>query len=853
MVVIVVINSILCNLHDYTFNYNFKYTITMKAYSILLTILVATTVASGGAPNKVLTPAQWTDLHNSSQAARLAAKNGPTKDARHLTSDEKRDAASWIIEYFREFEANGEFVPHIAEQSFMERVANLLNARQYNSINLNIDRVDMGPSAKTIDARMIEGSRVNHDLCTKHLESMLGQIEQLNNCNSSCEISESQTRLARVLDSFGRFESGYFSGNMYSFGSYEQCISTSLMFSEPVRSPEEVEMEQRLVESRYCWAKVDMRSFLSKAVRERQKDLMEHNQLEALQVGICIPSSCHSVDFETNRHLFERLIWSQFQLPRWFKSDDGALNISLSCLIDQDSPVGAHWSIGAKLFIVCVCIWSMMVLYATFVVSRSSNASQWSCLDLGSSWNELIGEGNVNSRQHLRFIEMDTLNLVKIICLLLLVLGHSFLLSVPIYKDLMRIPSSITESWLDPLFCVVHLTVNAYFVISAMLITYFCLKKIQPRINIDSNPKNVQKVLQPPLKVSLTKFWLGLAVARYTRLIPMLALAFWFKKSIFVHLGSGPLWDYALNRETPLGGCVQEESWLAAFGLDPGLPVVRQCYPTTWTVRADLIYSCILMPPIIWLLSRRPKLGLSLIVACVFISQKAAENEYYNLPLSFQWELEQFSFTTVPKFTLIGSALRTSVLVNLVASSIGTLTGFALWKYDTSTDGEQSSKRHWPDWFKYVLFRILVILMLLILVSCQFTDYFARNLSSESKIYLARQPFSGSQVIFSAGFASLFLLMVTDWRQSNLMRFFSNKLWRILSQLNYIIMMIHMDLLQYNLSIRQADEIYSRWNYLKLFSHTCLVSLVISVIIHVCIERPISKLISLNLRRILGG
>jgi len=352
-----------------------------------------------------------------------------------------------------------------------------------------------------------------------------------------------------------------------------------------------------------------------------------------------------------------------------------------------------------------------------------------------------------------------------------------------------------------------------------------------------------------PKPIGLAKFWSGLALTRSTRLLPLTCIFFWFMKYVFVHLGSGPIWDYGLNEETPMGACLNSQSWLTPFTTSTTYrPLSRQCLPTIWSVTVDLLCSCLVAPPIIWLLHRRPTFGLPALALAIIYTLGTTLKAYETLPNGLQWEIEQFNLVAMNILVTVGSYLRTMPEANFIPYAIGILAGYALFKWEqkerkSGRGLDQPVEFHSPSWLRHIITWTLISLSLGIVVTTLYADVVQRDWTLDQQKGAPKALFTVNHMVFSATFACLFLQMITSSRNNPLAKFFSKTLWKVLSKLNFSIMLTHWILIQYDLSIAQTDLVYYKQVYYRLFCYAYITSMAVGVPIYVLIESPIDRLI----------
>uniref|UniRef100_A0A6G1SJQ8 Nose resistant-to-fluoxetine protein N-terminal domain-containing protein n=1 Tax=Aceria tosichella TaxID=561515 RepID=A0A6G1SJQ8_9ACAR len=597
----------------------------------------------------------------------------------------RREPTSWRYHYIDEA---GQVL--IRERSIDERSANVLYlVRSVKAISLDIFSYDWeDPHKDEINRNRVVGPKYNDDLCGKQLSQMQALADdlteraaQLRAANSSAssapnsiELTDQHISLAKILDSFGRYESGRLFGKIYSAGSYYQCIWNKLILS-----PEEK------IGMRFCWAHLSYEKHLAESLRTRRRSKYEH-PTNVLYSGICLPESCHSKSYDRHKEAIQRLIDSQFTMPLSTYVDEHLDLSSLYCLVDEESefrvPLAGKCLLafiaGWCLLTLLVTVWNATIGKKTSSVwreerrisfektgKRANSVSILEGLDLLESWKDFITHYSSFSRS--RAVQLDAIDFFKVFGCAFVVFGHTMAVFGGFAMDEIRVAKFIEG---DTMLCLIlagTLVVDTFFVISGILWAYFALKRLNGRSSeqlpdsghlqtnlsamkqtidlsrTDSNSKEEERKSFSPVtivetatsptdrgKVTIVEIeswyttikvfcfrWVTYTGFRYLRIVPLYVLVHWFKKYVYIYAGSGPYWDHGFNYKSMNGACHKESPLVPFTFLAAYLPISRQCTLQSWSIANDLFFA-ILAPPVILLINKRPKIAACLsIISCM--------------------------------------------------------------------------------------------------------------------------------------------------------------------------------------------------------------------------------------------
>lgn len=750
----------------------------------------------------------------------------------------------WIFRYLDEL--TREFKVMFRETSFDERISNFYHIRSFlvmfdtDFFQINLENPESNREFEQNSA----GTKVDDQLCGSQLKSMLSQLKELhtvidnkrlnNQTAPSTALEERHIRLAKVLDAFGRYDSGVFVGRSHFFGSYIQCSGSEMMLDND-------ELNHR-TSSRYCVARLKIDKHLSPHIKSRQKHYMEP-KLDFL-AGICLPESCHTKSFRQNKKIIQELVDSQFKLPTWLYMEETLEVETIYCFVDDDSYL-TKIPISGWLFILFIISWISIVLFATHYKLKFADRlpieigrENWfgslvNALDLSRSW-ENFKKKKAKDKNHR--VQLNVLNPVKVVGCISVVLIHS---GLGIASTAMNFPQGIkyyeSKSYYFLSLSLLHI-IDTFFVISGLMVTYFVVKRFSRREEISKI--GVEK------KIPFLQQWFSVVLARYLRLLPAYFLVFWFTKSLFRLTGSGPVWDYGSNKLTMVGGC-QLETWFSPFILVPAFShPSRQCMPQAWTVANDL-FLCTFLSPLILLLARNPNLAIKTIALLCLSSIGAMVYRMNLLPESLMNDVQEIKVDGMIRIYVNFTDIYIAPYFRAVPFLVGSVTGYLLYKYN------QTPKRQWPQWFKNHVTKLSCFFMIILTTTSIVHPLLLKTpLVTQLKyqhwlIWLYLTIF---RFFWCVSNSVIFMRMTTDWKHGCFMRAFSGRFWRAMSKLNYGILLVHLNAIMYHLGTGTIAYDYFTINrsMLYLFANY-MMSILCALVLHVGFESPIDHLVKLIL------
>lgn len=367
----------------------------------------------------------------------------------------------------------------------------------------------------------------------------------------------------RLVDTFGRPESGLLSGNQFWLGSYDNCLDFSL---------KENAEDNHEIKAHYCLGVTQF------------KNWNPIDSKTSLKVGLCLPETCTSSMLNEDSELFstvETMMKYQFGHP--FES----LKLrQIYCLPHETSEI-RKYSLSAKCFFALIGTFASICLIATTIDYSSSNLPgklktdtdkrSWRTIAIESfslikNLNKLLcirDETTKGQDQPLvegsfdRDIFLNSQAGIKCISLCLIICAHCFLVA-PIATNNILDSDKLTKTYLADIYLTAHLMVDTFFALSGLLASYLLFKSGLDKMK--------------------TKMWLLLTVHRYLRLTPIYLICYWFTKSVGFLTNSGPLWDYMTAEQSPRLNC-QRESWFQAILHQSDYKSPKEhCVPFAWFI-----------------------------------------------------------------------------------------------------------------------------------------------------------------------------------------------------------------------------------------------------------------------------
>lgn len=363
--------------------------------------------------------------------------------------------------------------------------------------------------------------------------------------------------------------------------------------------------------------------------------------------------------------------------------------------------------------------------------------------------------------------------------------------------------------------------IDTFFVISGMLFSYSALKKYK-------------KILQS--SPTIDQIWtisLELFANRYLRLVPFYFVIFWFKKSVLIYLGSGPMWDHGFNQNTPYGQCKQE-SWLTPF--TPAAAYMRfeyQCLYQTWSLGCE-IFFLFAMVPVTIVLAKKPRLGMIISVVLGLGSFILMFSAFFKIdPLDLK-AINAFTSITLRLTFQDHNGVYRNAHLRLPSILSGLVSGYVLYCY------KKNLIKDWPNRFTNHATKIAIVTLTFdLFIYYTIPMYVRYGLHHIAGIHVYLQV--TTRIGWALASCILLLPWLTDCRYN--FNILTGKFVHIMCKINFAALLIHIDIL-YMKHIQTKSHLshHSSIKGIDIALISYLYSFAIGAILHIFIESPLNRL-----------
>ncbi|KAL4143280.1 hypothetical protein QTP88_005631 [Uroleucon formosanum] len=400
----------------------------------------------------------------------------------------------------------------------------------------------------------------------------------------------------RMQESWDRYPVGLLSGNTYQMGVYDECVDI-----------------QYPVKGQYCLSEIKLippagRNYSFK----RTEDLDDFGNNHAwktilgwgnyedqvprniFNLGICIPEACSALELQTSLQSEFDEKFSPEQFKTIVKVDQ------IKCRVREDMyPYDTSYYITYWIFSLLVLMCCGATLHHIIRLSYQQNTNKNG--ELSSSF--LHEFSLIESTKTLLKIDkgngLNVFNSAKVITMLPIMCGHKFIIlaSNPISTS-----KFIENVCLNGPFMLLTGYMNAVdpFFIFTGFIAYLTLSR------------DFRKPKREP-------FWKTLSrpiIHRIIRLLPAYFAVMAITAHIIPHLGDGPLWPHKSWEEAEI---CRNYWWTNTLFISNFVDVKYQCLIMGWYLSSDIQFF-IIGVIVIYVYTKHPKYGLTLISAIIFLS-----------------------------------------------------------------------------------------------------------------------------------------------------------------------------------------------------------------------------------------
>ncbi|KAH8273515.1 hypothetical protein KR018_009058, partial [Drosophila ironensis] len=583
----------------------------------------------------------------------------------------------------------------------------------------------------------------------------------------------------RVVDAWGKFPQGLLYGHFTDLGNYESCLSAS--------------------NSKYCLSRFRFESLLLAAAG---------TDALTLSIGTCMPASCTAEDLSR---------WLHRYLETVFDEAGPTTEVSLvqesDCSVAQNKPLKALDWVAISILVALACT----VLLATVLDYGKVTCKLLGSFSLRQNLPQLLA---TNATPSPRVI--PCLNGIRCLTIIWIILGHGYmyLLLAPL------INAYEIVAWAQTPFSMIlqsgSSSVDTFFLLSGLLLVLTTLREME----------RSQGHLHVPL----------MYLHRLVRLTPVLAVAVLLFMTLFRRLDNGPLWD----QFTSSAELCSDTWWATLLYVQNYAAAGRMCLGHSWYLAVDMqLY--ILSPILLISLHKWGKRAVGgilviilLLFGCVFSIVMLHELQVFDrkgyvpsTPLGRRFA-DLNSMCTLrnlgadsPKMRLIYYTTHARATPWL----IGLLFGYFLHT-------EAGRKRHLPRW--------LVLAMWLLCLGLLATVLFA--------VYPYTQPGAGAISPVAGGFylccsriawplALCWLIFACQNGLAPVVNdLLSWTLWQPLSKLSYCLYIWHLLVETVHVARVKSSLHFSNYDAILRFWSDFGITLMVSLVMHLCVEVPLARL-----------
>lgn len=683
---------------------------------------------------------------------------------------------------------------YIEQKNFIERLYDAVSGANI-LIGINRVREYLNPEDLAKSGQPFK----NDTLCGEQLDWILTKLDE--NPDYIALRGKLGFELTSLFDAFGYQESGFLTESSNTWvGSAERCSRVSLDYGR--------------IKTHHCFGNFRFNSWTQPDVHHLQTEL---------RIGLCVPRTCDTLSFANHKTKLERL-------GKHHLSDTLRRNLylnSLFCIPDQESPI-RQISTGGRVYLYIIGFWLAIIVSSTIITEL--NFGYMTNL-LGNKGSSLLESFSLRKSvrtlklpapyrdENIR-VDLRILDFIRIVMAILIIQLHSGLLCGLLSTRLLPI-ATIMKSDLVVFVLSFGLFIDTFLAIFGMLISYKLLCRFKP-----------SHIVKPAI-------WIGVNLHIALRISPIFILVYWFNSLIMPHIGSGPLWDYAIDNSTMIGNC-QNAAWWQSIPLTStvGLPAPA-CNPPGWFLGA---YSqiALLMPLVIYLIASY-KYEISRISLIVFIAIISSINNGFKMsrqdvvPMDVITKYGSYLVVIIEKYENSGYM---DTLSRFGTVAIGALLGYYLYRYEVGHIDKV------PKWISSRTTNIILLLSHLIVFSL---PLLGNSISGEKRPKLSAIQFGVLNGLFMFIWPTINCMLLfnvaTTIRNNSMLKFMNHPFWHAFNKLGLTLYLIHMGVISYIITF--DERLQPTTTYGDMW-RTCLqvtfVSLVLALLIYILFEAPLMHL-----------
>ncbi|XP_064215056.1 nose resistant to fluoxetine protein 6 [Tribolium castaneum] len=450
-------------------------------------------------------------------------------------------------------------------------------------------------------------------------------VPTLNSDNPQCrndtifyveELKKLRLWATEMFDASSKFPTGLLSGSTYDFGNFDECVEVSGPVTE------------EKIQGRYCMAKFHIAPpdfkheeqkyarffngdnyFINASTWEKMiafSNKRSRNTRNEFFFSYCIPSSCTYDDLESSlKQVTAKLnSFSDFKVTASVNPRNCQLKPELKF---SGADIGFTCVVLFFILLACIATSYDWLIKLDDLKKYRLEGKKHKVLMSFSLWSNLKKLSHETENDD----GLQCIHGLKVISMFLIIMGHRIMFGIgsplmnPSFVENMYGRIEATALLNGPVI------VDTFFNISGFLVCYLMLTQLEKR------------------KRGIN--FLFLYLHRFIRLTPAYAMVLAFYCTLFVKMGSGPLWLERVQVEQER--CVASW-WANLFYLNNYINKEHICMFQSWYMTCDM-HLFMISPFIIWLLRKKPFLGLvslfvlivasiSVVFATVYLSKEDA-------------------------------------------------------------------------------------------------------------------------------------------------------------------------------------------------------------------------------------
>lgn len=345
----------------------------------------------------------------------------------------------------------------------------------------------------------------------------------------------------QMFDAWGKIPAGLLSGNFFSLGDYDQC--------RKVASPPS---SAGLIRGHYCQVSIPLSFLFSSLGKQSGRGLPSNSRVPGLTIGSCLPDTCEASELKP---LMDATLGVLLN----------STHLGVAC--DVPAPdIGTKEIVAIVIFSTVAALMVCSTAYEVFAATTGRTVGQaWTMFSVYSNGEKLfkivrrpVGTSYIKSDQ------IDCLNGIRVLSMVWIVFCHNYMTIISATMSNAIGIYDWIKSYHSMLVIAGTVSVDSFFLLSGMLITWSVLKEL-----------NTHR------KLNVWRMYLH----RYLRLTPAFAALLLFTTTLMKYCGSGPFWNKLISSTE---GVCDEYWWSALLYVQNYVNPRRMCLGHSWYLSVDM-------------------------------------------------------------------------------------------------------------------------------------------------------------------------------------------------------------------------------------------------------------------------